>query len=314
MQDHGKDGGWKGGRKDGQAPLYGRAETLEPGLRRVLARNPSGMTFQGTNSYILGEGAVAVIDPGPDDPAHLAALLGALGPGERVSHILVTHAHRDHSGLARALARATGAPVLAFGDAQAGRRPLMQQLAAAGGLPGGEGADAGFVPDLRLADGARIEGQGWALSAHHTPGHFGNHLCLAWGDAIFSGDHVMGWSSSVVAPPDGDMGAYMASLHRLAGLGAGRLYPGHGRSVEAPATRIAALIRHREGRALAILNALEGGPSDARTLAAAIYVDTPAALMPAAALNVFSQLIDLEERNQVRSEGGLRFSTRFRLA
>jgi glyoxylase-like metal-dependent hydrolase (beta-lactamase superfamily II) len=201
-------------------PAYGVAQRPLPGLRRVLAPNPSSMT---------------------------AAILTALGPGERISHILVTHAHRDHSALAPRLAAATNAPIVAFGDAEAGRSPLMEDLARRG-VGGGEGTDRGFRPDLRLGDGDSVEGPGWRLTAIHTPGHFGNHLCLRWGDEVFSGDHVMGWSTSIVAPPDGDMGAYMASLDRLEQEGAARLWPGHGDPVADPAARIAALRRHQRRR------------------------------------------------------------------
>ncbi|MCB2137247.1 MAG: MBL fold metallo-hydrolase, partial [Rhodobacteraceae bacterium] len=192
----------------------GRAVTLAPGLRRVLAPNPSPMTFRGTNTYILGEDAVAVIDPGPESEAHLAALLAAIGDAGRISHILVTHAHLDHSPLARRLARLSGAPVLAFGAAEDGRSARMAALAASGHAGGGEGVDTAFRPDCRLSDGDRIEGAGWVLEAIHTPGHFAGHLSFLWGDRVFSGDHVMGWASSLVSPPDGDMGAYMRSLDR----------------------------------------------------------------------------------------------------
>jgi len=271
------------------------------------------MTHFGTNSYILGEGRVAVIDPGPADPAHLAALLAALAPGEVVSHIIVTHAHLDHSPLARPLAAATGAPVLAFGDAGAGRSAAMAALAAAGGLAGGEGVDRGFAPDLLLKDGDCLDGAGWQLRALHTPGHFGNHLCLAWGDAVFSGDHVMGWASSLISPPDGDMAAYMASLARLAALRPGRLYPGHGAVVGQARPRIEALIAHRRAREAAVRAALaDDGPADAATLAARIYNDTPAALMPAAARNVLAHLLDLAGRDLVFADGGAGAATRFR--
>lgn len=290
----------------------GEVQLLAPGLRLVLAPNPSPMTFRGTNSYVLGEGAVAVIDPGPADPAHLRALLAALAPGERVSHILVTHAHLDHSPLARPLAEATGAPVLAFGSATAGRSAAMARLAAKG-LAGGEGVDAGFAPDVVLRDGAEVEGDGWRLRALHTPGHFGNHMSFLWGDAVFAGDTVMGWSSSLVSPPDGDMGAYMASLDRLAELGARRLYAGHGDPVADPAARIAALAAHRRAREAAIREALAAGPADAGTLARRIYTDTPAPLLPAATRNVIAHLLDLMEKNLTESEGPPGPVSRFRL-
>lgn len=295
-------------------PLPGRAQQLAPGLRVVLAPNPSAMTLHGTNSYILGEGEVAVIDPGPDDPAHLVALLAALHPGERVSHILVSHAHLDHSPLTRPLAALTGAQVLAFGSATAGRSAAMMRLAAAGGIEGGEGVDTGFSPDATLGDGTVVEGAGWRLGVLHTPGHFGNHLSFVWGDAVFAGDHVMGWASSLVSPPDGDMGAYMASLDRLAALGARRLYSGHGDPVADPAARIAELIAHRRAREAAILEALARGPADAATLARTVYTDTPAPLIPAAARNVLAHLLDLAERSLIRPESPLSARSRFRLA
>ncbi len=301
-------------RQGNEIPVaYGRAEVLEPGLRRVLAPNPSPMTLHGTNSYLLGEGDVAVIDPGPSDPTHLAALLAALAPGERVSHIFVTHAHLDHSPLARPLAEATGAPVLAFGDARAGRSATMTRLAAQGALAGGEGVDAGFVPDIELADGEEITGNGWTLRTLHTPGHFGNHLSFLWNGAAFCGDHVMGWASSLISPPDGDMGAYMASLERLAASGAERLHSGHGDPIPDAPARIAELVRHRRDREAAIRAALEAGPADATSLASRIYTDTPAALIPAATRNVFAHLIDMMEKSIVEPDAPLAPDARFAL-
>ncbi|SPH18123.1 Hydroxyacylglutathione hydrolase [Defluviimonas aquaemixtae] len=293
--------------------MAGRVEQLEPGLRRVLAPNPSPMTFHGTNTYILGEGVVAVIDPGPADPVHLGAILGALSPGERIGHILVTHAHLDHSPLARPLAEVSGAPVLAYGDARAGRSSVMERLAKGAGLAGGEGVDDGFAPDIRLADGDRIAGPDWEVTAIHTPGHFGNHLSFLWREVAFSGDHVMGWASSLISPPDGDMGAYMASLARLEGSGAVRLYPGHGSPVTDASARIAELAAHRRAREAAIRAALADGPADAVTLAASIYTNTPVPLMRAAARNVLAHLIDLMERKVAVPEGELAVTTRFRL-
>ena len=292
-------------------PEPGRVQHLAPGLRVVLAPNPSPMTLHGTNTYLLGEGSVAVIDPGPDHAPHLDAILAALAPGERISHILVTHAHRDHSPLSRALSRAAGAPVLAYGGATAGRSRTMARLAATGAIEGGEGVDTEFMPDVMLADGETVDGRTWSVKALHTPGHFANHLSFLWRDAIFCGDHVMGWNSSLVSPPDGDMGAYMASLDRLAAEGARRLYSGHGDPVEDPALRIAELVRHRRGREAAILAALAGGPADAATLARAIYTDLPPGVLPAAERNVLAHLIDLEERNLVRTEGDIALASRF---
>ncbi|MCT8329098.1 MBL fold metallo-hydrolase [Albidovulum sediminis] len=287
------------------------AEWQEPGLRVLRAPNPGPMTHSGTNTYILGEGRVAVIDPGPALAPHLAAILAALAPGEKVSHILVTHSHADHSPLARPLAEATGAPVLAFGDAAAGRSPRMADLALEGALGGGEGVDAAFRPDVAIGDGAVIDGDGWTLRAIHTPGHIGNHLCLAWGDRVFSGDHVMGWATSLVSPPDGDMGAYMQSLDRLAAEGAARLFPGHGDPVDDPAARIAALAAHRREREAQILAALAGGAADVPALAARIYTDTPAALLPAATRNVLAHLVDLMDRNLVECDGTPGTASRF---
>jgi glyoxylase-like metal-dependent hydrolase (beta-lactamase superfamily II) len=281
-------------------------------VRRVLAPNPSAMTAQGTNTWIVGRGAVAVIDPGPDDARHLEAILSALEPGERVSHILVTHAHRDHSGLAPALAARTGAPVLAFGGATDGMRPTM----AARGLTGdgGEGIDAGFAPDLRLGDGAVVEGSGWRLEALHTPGHLGNHLCFAMDDLCFTGDHVMGWSTSIVSPPEGDMTAYMASLAELARRRWSAFLPGHGPDVADPAQRLAELAGHRRQRERDILSALEDGPADAGGIALRLYTATPPALMRAAERNVLAHLLDLEERMLVAADAAPGRDTPFRLA
>ena len=281
----------------------GRAVRLAPDLRRVVAPNPSAMTFRGTNSFLLGRGEVAVIDPGPAIPAHLDALLAALEPGERISHIFVTHSHLDHSGLARPLATATAAPVHAFGPSGAGRSAAMTAWAESGGLGGGEGIDTAFAPDRLLGDGETVTGAGWHLTAVWTPGHIGNHLCFDAGGRVFSGDHVMGWSTSLVSPPDGDMGAYMMSLERLAALNAAVLHPAHGDPVADPAARIAALTAHRHAREAAILAALGDRPQPVATLTASVYRDTPPALHPAAARNVLAHLIDLEQRHLVARDG-----------
>jgi glyoxylase-like metal-dependent hydrolase (beta-lactamase superfamily II) len=296
------------------SPVPGHAEPLGPGIRRILAPNPSPMTFRGTNTYLVGTGGVAVIDPGPDDAAHLAAIMGALGPAERVTHVLVTHAHLDHSPLARRLSNRTGAPVLAFGPAEAGRSPAMARLAAEGMVGGGEGVDGAFAPDVVLADGARIEGGDWRIEALHLPGHMANHMGFALGDTLFSGDLVMGWATSLVSPPDGDLGAFMASLDRLAGRRWTEFHPGHGAPVTDPAARVAELAAHRRGRARQIAEALSDGPADPATLAARIYTDVAPALLPAAERNVLAHLVEMVEKGSVRTEGPLRRDALFSLA
>jgi glyoxylase-like metal-dependent hydrolase (beta-lactamase superfamily II) len=291
-------------------PEPGHPTEMRPGLRRVLAPNPSPMTHWGTNTYLLGETEVAVIDPGPDDEGHLAALVEALG-GARVSHILVTHAHRDHSPLARRLSAFTGAPVLGFGPATAGRTAVMEDLARQGLVGGGEGVDHVFVPDIALTDGAVIDGAEWRLVAHWTPGHFAGHLSFAWGDEIFTGDHVMGWASTMISPPDGDVTAFMTSCARLRALGAARFHPGHGAPMADPAQRIDWLMRHRREREAQILAALGRTPLDLKTLTRRIYHDAPAALLPAAERNVLAHLVDLDARHLVRAIPAIGTKARF---
>lgn len=271
---------------------------LPAGLRHVLAPNPSPLTAEGTNTWLLGEGTVAVIDPGPALPAHLEAILFRLDPGEKIGQIIVTHAHRDHSGLAPILAERTGAPVFAFGRALDGQREVATRLAAPFAVAG-EGVDETFVPDERLGDGRRLAGAGWEIEAIHTPGHLANHICLAWGDLLFSGDHVMGWSTSIVSPPEGDMGAYMESLARLSARRWSQMMPGHGEIVTDPSGRLAELTAHRRSREAQILSALAGGPADTATLTRRIYTDISPALLPAAERNVIAHLVDLLERKRV---------------
>jgi glyoxylase-like metal-dependent hydrolase (beta-lactamase superfamily II) len=278
--------------------------TTDVPIRHFLAPNPSPLTGTGTNTWLIGTSAIAVIDPGPDDPGHLAAILGALGPGQWISQILVTHAHRDHSALAPRLAAQTEAPVYAFGTALAGRSPLMTSLAP--NLPaGGEGLDLAFTPDHCLADGQTLSGPDWTLTALHTPGHLGSHLCFAIKDTLFTGDHAMGWATSIVSPPDGDMAAYMTSLHRLAERPWRRFLPGHGAPIENPTERLDYLIAHRRQREAQILRALNDGPTRIPVLTARIYHDLPRHLLPAAERNVFAHLIDLTSRNEVVAQSFL---------
>lgn len=277
-------------------------------LKTILAPNPSPLTGPGTNTFLLGEASVAVIDPGPDIASHRAAILAA-GAG-RISHIFVTHAHLDHSDGAAALAQATGAPVLAFGTADAGRSLLMESLGESAG--GGEGRDTAFRPDLLLRDGDRVEGKDWSLSAVHTPGHMGNHLSFQWDDQLFCGDVVLGWSSTLISPPDGDLVDYFRSLDRIAALSPRRLLPAHGAPVDDPAARIAELRAHRRQRSAQILQALRDGPADASVLARRIY-DVPPQLLPAAARNVLSHLIALAELGALSAPAPVGADTEFSL-
>lgn len=268
---------------------------VAPGVRRLTAPNPGPFTAEGTNTYIVGTGEVAVIDPGPNIAAHVAAILAATA-GERITHILLTHTHRDHSGALPALAAATGATVLSAGPHRPAR-PLAPGETSAHG----EANDATHVPDRVLADGDAIVGGGWRLVAVATPGHAANHLAFALpaADVAFSGDHVMGWSSSIVAPPDGSMTDYMASLDRLAARPERRLLPGHGAPVEDSHARIEALRRHRLGREAAVLDRLAAGDRTIPAIVAAVYRELDPRLRDAAALSVLAHLEDLVARGRV---------------
>jgi hydroxyacylglutathione hydrolase len=279
------------------APVYGVLEPLAAGLRVVTAPNPGPMTFTGTRSYVVGAGEVAVIDPGPEDARHLEALAAAVR-GERVSAVLVTHAHVDHSAGAAAFAARVGAPVLAHG-------PVEARPARFAGLGGGEGIDAGFRPDRRIGEGAVVAGPGWTLTALATPGHTSDHLSFAWaeGGALFSGDLVMGWATTVISPPDGELGAFRASLARLQGRADRVYYPGHGAPVRDPQGIVAHIMAHRAGREAEVLAALARGPATVPELVAAIYAGVDPALHGAAGRNVLAHLLDLEARGLVRADG-----------
>lgn len=297
---------------DQSAPKTGALSVLEDGVACILAPNPSPMTFWGTNSYLLGDDSLIVIDPGPSSPAHFDALVAGIN-GRPVSHILVTHSHLDHSPLARPLSNATGAPVLAFGDSAAGRSKIMQTLAASGEMGGGEGVDPDFRPDEALADGAQIEGDGFILTAHHTPGHFGNHMCFTAGDFGFSGDLVMGWATSLVSPPDGDLNDFMASCAKLAASGITRAYAGHGAPIMDAAARITALVTHRNAREREIIAALQSGPATPAALTKAIYTDVAPALLAMAERNVLAHLVALTERGIAAPKARLASTAEFAL-
>jgi glyoxylase-like metal-dependent hydrolase (beta-lactamase superfamily II) len=273
----------------------GRSERLSPLIRRVLCANPGPFTFKGTSSFIVGTGKVAIVDPGPDDDAHLAALLDAVR-NETVTHILVTHTHRDHSPLAAKLQRATGAATVGFGPHGGG---------AAGGVAMDVSADTDFTPDLRAADRDTISGEGWTLSAIHTPGHTSNHLCFSLGEekTLLAGDHVMAWSTSIVAPPDGDMGAYMASLQKLLARDDLIYHPAHGPSRRDPLPLVRAYLAHRRMREAAIAARLKAGDRTIPELVKNIYAGLDPKLHAAAGLSVLAHLSHLEQQGRVRADG-----------
>lgn len=293
-----------------EAPKAGVPVQLEDGLSCILAPNASPMTYWGTNTYLLGTDSLAVIDPGPLDDDHLAALISAIS-GRPVSHILVTHSHLDHSPLARRLSDATSAPILAFGDSAAGRSEIMKTLAASGEMGGGEGVDHSFKPDVLLNSGDVIVGAGWQLTALHTPGHFGNHLSFLWDNAAFTGDHMMGWASSLVSPPDGDLTDFMASCAALANSSMTRAYSAHGAPIQDAQSRLADLVAHRLGREAEILAALSNGPSTPADLTTHIYHDVAKPLLPMAQRNVLAHLVDLTQREKATSIGPLSATAKF---
>lgn len=273
--------------------------STEPGIRRILAANPSPMTHWGTNTYIVGEGRVAVIDPGPALPGHLENILSALDPGEEIEAIFVTHSHRDHSELSLPLAAATGAPVLAFGDSSSGRSAFMTKLANQDQVGGGEGVDKDFRPHESLSHQQIMHGTDWTITALWTPGHFGNHMCFAWNDVLFSGDHIMGWASSLISPPDGDLAAFMTSAEQLAQRSDRVFYPGHGAPITAPKTRTRWLIDHRNSREDEIMKVLANGPAGISHIADRIYPDLSPLLVLAAKRNIFAHLIDLAHKSRI---------------
>ena len=291
----------------------GQMVPLRPGLSCVLAPNPSPMTGPGTNTYLLGTDSLIIIDPGPQSDAHLAALTSAIAD-RPVSHIVVTHAHLDHSPLAGPLAGIVDAPVLAVGDATAGRSDVMERLAAEGLTGGGDGLDHDLSPDERIADGDRVTGDGGTLEVLHTPGHLGNHVSLKWGDVVFVGDVVMGWSTSLVSPPDGDMTDFLTSCTRLKALNASVLYSGHGAPITAPNARLDELITHRNARTAAILQALTDGPADIDRLVRRVYSGLAAGLHAAAARNVFAHLIALHSEGRVWADPTLKPDAVFMLS
>lgn len=277
-----------------------------PRIRRLLARNPGPFTFKGTGVLVLGEGRVVVIDPGPDDPSHLAALRQALA-GETVTHILVTHTHRDHSPAARALKEWTGAKTYGFGPHPNRTGETETRIE--------EGGDGGFVPDVALRDGDVIEANGMTIECVHTPGHISNHLCFSLREekTLFCGDHVMGWSTTVVAPPDGDMGDYLKGLKKLLARDDSVYFPTHGGPILDPKPFVRAYLEHRMERDEQILTALENRVNTIPAMVDRIYTGLDARLKPAASLTVLAHLIRLVREGTVRTQGNPRLDGTFHL-
>lgn len=281
------------------SPAYGTAVVIADGVERLTVNNPSPFTFHGTNSYIVGNSSVAVIDPGPENEAHFDALMKAL-EGRTVSHIFVSHTHRDHSPLARRLKDATGALTVAEGPHRASR-PLHE-----GEInPFSESADTDFRPDIAIADGQAIEGDGWTLSAIHTPGHTANHSAFALDGTgiVFSADHVMAWATTIVAPPDGSMADFMASVEKLLARTDRIYFPGHGGPVREPASFLRGLRMHRRMRERAVMERIRAGDRLIADMVKAIYVKTDPRLHGAAALSVLAHIEDLLEKGRVTTDG-----------
>lgn len=281
------------------AVQYGIAATVAPRVRRIVARNPSPFTYYGTGTYLIGQGEVAIIDPGPALMSHVEALLAALAEtGERITHQLITHTHSDHSPASALLRERTGAPTYGFGPHGSGRYERGEKVEA--------GADLAFDPDVRLAHGDVVQGDGWTLECVHTPGHCSNHLCYALREErlLLTGDHVMGWSTSVISPPDGEMGDYMHSLGLLLERDERLYLPTHGPGITDPQPFVRGLIEHRHERERQILGCIEQGVLRIVEMVPRMYQGTPPVLYPAAARSVFAHVLHLLERGALRCETG----------
>lgn len=285
---------------------YGVIEDVAPNLRRIVATNRSPFTWTGTGTYIVGRGKVAVIDAGPLIEEHVVALIKSL-TNETVTHQLITHTHADHSPASRPLKDATGAPTYGYGPHGAGR---FEQ-----GITVEAGGDQDFKPDFKVTDGDVIEGDGWSFECVYTPGHTSNHICYKWreADILFTGDHVMGWSTTVVSPPDGDMGQYMASLEKLLTRDDAMYQPTHAGPVRDPKPFVKALIGHRRERENQILDCLKRGTNTIADMVTEMYVGLNPNLIGPARRSVFSHVVDLAERGKVKTEGELALDASYRL-
>ena len=271
------------------------------------------MTFWGTNTYILGTNELAIIDPGPAVQSHFDAIMSSLNKNQSITHILITHSHIDHSPLAKQLSERTSAPILAFGESSAGKSTIMTNLK---NLDGGEGIDYDFKPDVTLNDNQILKNKEWCIKSLHTPGHMGNHLCFSWeGESIlFSGDLVMGWATSMVSPPDGDLTDFMNSIKSLQLRSPDKLFfPGHGAPIENPSLRLQELYEHRKKREGEILSALETGLATISEITESVYADLDKRLITAAKRNVLAHLIDLTSRKICEVSKEITTNSRFTL-
>ena len=294
-------------------PPSGISEDIYPNLKRIIAPNPSPMTFWGTNTYILGTNELAIIDPGPAVQSHFEVIMSSLNKNQSITHILITHSHIDHSPLAKQLSERTSAPILAFGESSAGKSAIMTNLK---NLDGGEGIDYDFKPDVTLNDNQILKNKEWCIKSLHTPGHMGNHLCFSWeGESIlFSGDLVMGWATSMVSPPDGDLTDFMNSIESLQLRSPDKLFfPGHGAPIENPSLRLQELYEHRKKREGQILSALETGLATISEITESVYADLDKRLITAAKRNVLAHLIDLTSRKICEVSKEITTNSRFTL-
>ena len=284
--------------------VYGDLETVAPGIRRLTARNASAFTFHGTGTYVIGQGKVAVIDPGPRDSEHIQALIMSL-TSETVTHILVTHCHMDHSPAARELKSHSSAPTYAFGPHGHGIESESEALE--------EGIDHDFEPDVYCTDGDIINGDNWCIECVHTPGHTSNHLCFAWQDssALFTGDHIMAWSTTVVIPPDGNMTDYIASLRKLQQRTESTFWPTHGPPLREPAPYVAALIQHREERIEQIMRLVKSAPHQITELVGELYTGLDPRLIGAARRSTLASLIHLHSQGEIECDGVPTLSSQF---
>ena len=286
---------------------YGKVDEVAPGIRRVIAENPSPFTLYGTGTYILGSGKVAVIDPGPEDPAHIRALLTATSR-EEITHILVTHTHMDHSPGCQLLQSECDAKTYAYGPHGAGK---LEE-----GISVEEGGDMAFDPDILVKDGEIITGGDWSVECVYTPGHTSNHMCFQLREqkALFTGDHVMGWSTSIISPPDGDMQAYMESLEKLLERDDEIYWPTHGPAITDTAGHVRAFIEHRQEREQQIRQCLKQGLSVIGDMVPVMYTGTPEYMYPAAARSVLAALEYMVAKGEVSLEGPLGLDAVYTLA